>query len=421
MRIRKNMSWLVSLIIIWLLACVESSFPALEDEVLEHRRYRSVRAMGMGNAFAAIADDGDAFYYNPAGLTSAGGIRVDLQPIRLIPTQDFYDEIKEIDQLMDDINAISESEYPLEDDDLGDERRRLMDRMKNLLGENLGLDAASPARVVVPLHVGGYGVAIGGIVHGWAESQVHAQRRGLHWNDFVKDVLDDEVFYNAMAEISYGGAAAVEVPFPPLPLEVSFGLAVRRTHRWQMTDEDDLLGIDDVINPDGKDGIKGTADDFEERYFDPEDPWDSISKTKGYNIDIGALASFDDYINFAIVLQNLVGKIKDEKLPRDFGISAAVNLAKLPSPDVPMLDVILAAGVDNTDRTQDNSWIVDKTRLGLEIIWDMPLLALSGRIGSNHGYMTMGAGIQLAFLDLDYAFYGDQGTNWHAFSLNLAF
>jgi len=377
--------------------------------------------MGMGNAFAAIADDGDAFYYNPAGLTNADGIRVDLQPARLTITQDFYDEIRDLDQLMDDIKAIDESENPLEDPGLRDERRRIMDRMKRLLGENLGMDAAAPARVIVPLHAGDYAIAVGGIVHGWSESQIHIQRRGLHWNDFVKDMLDDKALYNVTAEISYGGAAAIEIPLAILPLEVSLGLGIRRTRRWQLTDKDDPLGIEDVINPDGKDAVEGTSDDFKERYFDPEDPWDSVSEIKGYNVDIGTMASFDDSINFAIVLQNLIGKIEDDKLPRDFGISASVNLAKLPTPDVPMLDVILAAGLDNTDRSDDGSWIVDKTRLGLEVIWDMSLLALSGRLGSNHGHMTLGAGVQLAFLDFDYAFFGDQDANWHAFSLNLAF
>ena len=59
--------------------------------------------------------------------------------------------------------------------------------------------------------------------------------------------------------------------------------------------------------------------------------------------------------------------------------------------------------------------------MGLEVVLDLPLLALSGRIGSNRGYMTLGAGIQFMFLDFDYAFYGDNDADWHAFSLNLAF
>lgn len=382
--------------------------------------------MGMGDAFAAIADDGDAFYYNPAGLATVRKIRIDLQPIRFIPTQAFYDELRDLDQLMDDIEAIRESSEPLEDPALEDERRRLMRRLERLMRKNVGLEMASPARLIVPLHIGDYGLAIGGIAHAWSDSRVQVQRHGLRWSDFVKDILDDEVLYNVMAEASYGGAAAIEIPIAPLPLELSFGLAARRIHRWQMTDEHDPLGMEDLLNPYGKDGVEGTADDFKERYFDPEDPLASVSEGKGYNVDLGTIASFGDIINFAVVLQNLVGSIKyeegrDEGLPQNLGISAAVNLAKLPSPDIPMLDIILAAGLDKNDETWESDQIVDKVRLGLELVWKLPLLSLSGRIGSNRGYMTLGAGIQLLFLDLDYAFYGDRDTNWHAFSLNLAF
>ncbi|HGJ64289.1 TPA: hypothetical protein ENS27_02740, partial [bacterium] len=57
-------------------------------------QYRGVRAMGMGNAFGAVSDDGDAFYYNPSGLTSIRKFRLDLQPVRVIPTEVFYNETK---------------------------------------------------------------------------------------------------------------------------------------------------------------------------------------------------------------------------------------------------------------------------------------------------------------------------------------
>lgn len=415
MHIRKNALWAISLIFVYLLAFAGNGLPASEEEGSTFRQYRGVRPMGMGNAFAAIADDGDAFYYNPAGLTIARKPRIDLQPVRLIPTQDLFSELRTLDQLREDIKAINESDKPLEDPDLEDERRRLMDRMEGLMHKNLGLDAAAPARVILPLHVGNCGLAIGGIIHGWSESQIYIRRRGLRWADFVKDMLDDEVVYNIMAEMSYGGAAAIEVPIQPLPLEASFGLGVRRIHRWQMDDVDDPLGIEDMLEA-----------DFEERYFDPEDPWGSVVEGKGYSIDLGAIASFHDTANLAVVIQNLAGEIKyeegaDEELPQNLGVSAALNLAKLAAPDIPALDIILAAGLDKNDKTWERDGIVSKTRLGLELIWRLSSIALSGRIGSNYGYMTVGAGIQLLFLDLDYAFYRDPDTDWHAFSLNLAF
>jgi hypothetical protein len=80
-----------------------------------------------------------------------------------------------------------------------------------------------------------------------------------------------------------------------------------------------------------------------------------------------------------------------------------------------MTNVVLAGSLDDI-----NSDI--KARLGLEFNWKvLKIVSLSGRIGSNQGYPTLGAGIKVLFLNFDYAFYGDEITDWHAFSFNLAF
>ncbi len=39
-----------------------------------HETYTSVRALGMGNAYTAIVDDGDSLFYNPAGLNRVSGV-----------------------------------------------------------------------------------------------------------------------------------------------------------------------------------------------------------------------------------------------------------------------------------------------------------------------------------------------------------
>ena len=133
-------------------------------------------------------------------------------------------------------------------------------------------------------------------------------------------------------------------------------------------------------------------------------------------MDIGGIGSLNDTISLAIVAQNLMGnanyeKDPDDDLPTNVDLSSAVNLTRLMGPAISSLDVVLAAGIDNSE----------EIRVGLELTWDLPLLELSGRIGSNDGHTTLGAGIQFAFLDFDYAFYGDGDADWHAFSLNLAF
>lgn len=39
-----------------------------------HETYTSVRALGMGNAYTAVVDDGDSLFYNPAGLNRVSGV-----------------------------------------------------------------------------------------------------------------------------------------------------------------------------------------------------------------------------------------------------------------------------------------------------------------------------------------------------------
>ena len=411
MHIRKRVLLIANLVLICLFATAGVLLASEIKDVGEFQ-FKSVRAMGMGDAFAAIANDADAFYYNPAGLASITNIRVDFQPIRFIPTHDLYGQLSGLRQLRDDIEALNESESPMEDPALKEERRRLMERMEKLLGDDLGLDAGVPVRIIVPLHVGNYGVTVGAYTHAWSVSRAQVQRRGLPWRDFIKDILDDEIYYDAMGEASYGGAVAVEAPARSLPLELSFGVAARRLRRWRITNKDDLLSFDDIL-----------SDDFMDNYYDTNDPWDSFSEGKGYSVDIGGIGSFNDAINFAIVVQNLVGDVEyeedqgdripppDDELPSNVDVSSAINLTRLMGYGFSTLDVVVAAGTDS----------FDEVRMGMEIIWDPPLLELSGRIGSNHGQTTLGAGIQFAFLDFDYAFYGDRDANWHAFSLNLAF
>jgi len=416
MSTRAKILLFISLILACLFVSAGNVLFASESENTREDRPKSVRAMGMGNAFSAIANDGDAFYYNPAGLGTIRNIRIDIQPLRFIPSEDFYEQLKTTDELLDDMEAISESVEPLDDPSLDDERRRLMERLESLATDDFLVDVSVPARVIVPFHVGDYGITVGAMTHAWSMSEIEVQRRGLDWSDFVMDALDDEFFYKGILEASYGAAAAIQIPIPPLPVELSFGLTARKIRRWRLTDEDDLLGLEELLNPYGKDGIEGTSDDLVVRFFDPEDPWETVDKGEGYSVDIGSIGTLNDAINVAVVIQNLAGNVgydkgKDDELPLNVVASAAVNLARLAGPVVSNLDVILAAEVNKND----------KARVGLEVVLDLPLLALSGRIGNNRGFTTLGAGIQFLFLDFDYAFYGDHDADWHAFSLNLAF
>lgn len=401
---------------------VQATIALTDDESTWDFQYRGIRAMGMGNSFGAVSDDADAFYYNPSGLSSIRGFRLDIQPVRIIPTQDFYNETKDIDELIDDIDRLSSSDDPLGDPNLKDERIRLMNKIERLVVEQVGADLAVPVRIMFPLHIGDYGVTIGGIAHEWVGAQIDVRKKGLQWGNFVTDILDDEIFYKVIEERLYGVSSAISFPMPSLPVKLSVGLTAKMIERAILTDEDNLLDFADLMNPEGKDNIKGTADDFENLYFDPDNPLSSRITGTGFGIDGGMMASIgDDTMKVGLYSRNLLGSIKyddneDETFNRLFNVSASVNLAKLPNPNIPMIDLILSG--DYVGIGSDNP----KPRAGLELILrPLNLISVSARVGNNNGFLTLGAGIQLMFLDIDYAFYGDEITNWHAVSLNLSF
>lgn len=75
-----------------------------------HQQYISSRAMGMGNAYTAAADDYDAVLYNPAGLARVEEnemsyfIRAGGDP----KTLDFYKEVDKAGKSTDQVNAIAD-------------------------------------------------------------------------------------------------------------------------------------------------------------------------------------------------------------------------------------------------------------------------------------------------------------------------
>ena len=417
MVIKRNLLLFASLMFVSIFIASELFASGVESIVSQ---YKSIRPMGMGNIFTTITDNGDAFYYNPAGIANINHPLFAFQPLRLLITRDLYDEIGNITQLADDVGKVRQSDDPLNNPDVADERQRVLNRMERMFYETLGMDIATPTQITFPVNIRNFNLAIGATVNGWSESKVKVLRHGLRWKSFAQDILDDEILYRIIAETSYGVTTAFKFPISllSLPIELSMGISAMKINQMLITDEDDLLSVSDLLNPNGKDNIKGTADDFENHFFNPDDPFACISKGEGYSVDAGVIVSLTNKAEVAFSLRNLMGKItydKTKKLPKDFAISIVVNLTKLPHLNIPMMDVILATGLDS---------LSNKTgvQLGLEtILKPLKFLSISGRIGRNQGYTSLGAGVQLLFLDLDYAFYCDTFANWHAFSLKMAF
>lgn len=117
-------------------ALLQFSFLSLSAHALELPEfYRGVRAMGMGNAFTAIADDADAVFYNPAGLSFNRAIA-----IRLLNPK--------IDASRDDIESVSSIKETASGFDAG--------AISKFFGKNLYASATAYPSIQVPGFVIGY-------------------------------------------------------------------------------------------------------------------------------------------------------------------------------------------------------------------------------------------------------------------------
>ncbi len=65
-----------------------------------HHQYQSTRALGMGDAFVAVANDYSAIFYNPAGLArlEEGQVNLSLALEATPGAKDFYDQYKKIEE-----------------------------------------------------------------------------------------------------------------------------------------------------------------------------------------------------------------------------------------------------------------------------------------------------------------------------------
>lgn len=107
---------LLFIILFFILVASTPSFAVKSLDFTIHQQYTSTRALGMGNAFIAVADDHNAMFYNPAGLAYRkdsqfhGFIRGGIDPTIM----DLTSEIEEAESQPDSEQAIAdviESKY----------------------------------------------------------------------------------------------------------------------------------------------------------------------------------------------------------------------------------------------------------------------------------------------------------------------
>ena len=404
---------------------------------------RGARPLGLGNAFEAIADDENAFHYNPAGLAQNTNTLFYLLPVRARITMDLASELEEIQELVEAIGAITDSKNPLDDPGLVKERKLLVNRLEEAIEEQLGATLDLPSiGLAIPTHIAGIKCVLGGTFYTQSTTSFRVEQRGIAWGDPIKDMLDNVIIYRSSAQWALAGACAIEIPVnrPPIVSKAYLGISFRWIDRWIFTDEADPLVVEEALNYRGPDGIEDTDDDFINRFFEYDEGDSALDivnnnfkQRTGYSADIGTIVSPLDGMNIAFVVRNAISNVDLEDdpenmmFPRNVVLSAAAKPLRLMGIYSSPIDITVAASVDSLngdDRLKEFSIDEDRERihLGLEaILWPKRPFSLAGRIGNNQGFLTIGAALKMGALHLEVARYGDLQADWYVGSINFIF
>lgn len=388
----KRFSILTALLLLGLVPAAAAQNYALTARPL----VQSPTALGMGDAGVAFPTKQTVFFYNPAHLARAASIKpsITLLGVRGSLSTNLFDQIAFYEDDLDP--AIEEGFENLPEDEVRriyDEalelgRRRtfvnadvlLPSVMMQVGGIGVGGGVFAHSRVLYRFPDGGAGVPLldlvglgDVIVMGSAAADLGRYgvpgvtagltakytRRYLTFKEKPIDLLDaDENFYLLSGNsVGVDLGLLYEPDFVPLPGRLTAGLAV-----YDVAASDFSYGFDSVLNNDDEDAVQAEVDQEEARA----------------NEDFALHPSYR--IGVAYTVPALLGLFKETGVALDYvGYSD------------PFIDQVFLAHIS----------IGAQAKLAR---------ILSLRAGLNQGYPSVGAGLALGLLKVDYAFYGvEQG------------
>jgi hypothetical protein len=310
---------------------------------MNYRGY-SVRALGMGNAFTAVADTHDTIYYNMAGLNKIEGIYLTIL--------DPYVGVNDLTELEDTLDNGSGSS--------GDD---FVELIRDIYGKNIFVMAGAKAGFTMKNFS----------IHYYDQGELNALMTNPTFPELDLTFKNDHGFH-------LGGAFEI-VP----NLAIGFGLRnINRTGGSYKVSIETLEDLD--------------TDAIEDEV---------LREGTGYGLDMGLLYSSkigNLTSSFGFAWHNL-GDVSfkaksgeqapsSEKSYMSLGFATHIDLA--------IISLIPAVDYKFLDRNDIS--FEKKLDLGLEV--DFPLVTARG--GLHHGYLTYGATLDLAFLQIDVASYAEE-------------
>ncbi len=342
-----------------------------------HEEYTSTRALGMGNAFVAVADDHSSLFYNPANLAfrENGQFRMFLRGGTTPETLNLFKEIKnvnkEVDQLPDNERA-----------------QKYVDLIQSHYGDNFHFRVPT--------------IGAAWVRPGWGIAFIPADLSldiGVHRQ--IGPMLNINLYLDSTIAFGY----AKKLNWLSKRHELSWGTTIKAVHRiyvGQSLSAGQLIDGASVF--DTKDGNEGFTGDI-----DLAMTWRPPA------------VSFLEYMKptFSIIGRNLIDYgfktnfhfIGDDsgeppKLGRRIDIGTKWDLPKFW-----VFDPHLSADIRNIGHP---NWSLRKgSHVGAELYWKMyNWWKGHWAAGMNQGYWTAGLGMRFAWFQLDVASFGAEvGTD----------
>lgn len=315
--------------------------------------YRGIRPLGMGGAFITLSDDGNAMFYNPAGLNDVegifGGIEV-LNPLIEISSNSL--------ELFKDLSDIDPNN---------------IDQVTDILGKNIGKH--QHIRTALFPNIVFKNIAFGVLAQGTVDAEIR--------NRVFPTVTTD-------LKVDIGGLVSGAYGFLDKKLQV--GVTAKFVERRRSSED---FTVSDIAS-ETFDPLTKLQDDLE------NNPRSDFAFDIGLKIN-PPLSILNPSI--AIVAANITdldfgAPGKPDKIPQQYNIGLAIN------PDLWILSSTIALEVDDiTKETKGEDDIYKRVHLGAELRFPA---VLTIRGGINQGYYTAGISLNFWILRLEAATYSEE-------------